>query len=163
MSQNQPVTEDIEGIQYTFYMLPPMTSHNLLMDVAKMIGPAVGPVLDSALKGESSEQGQSFLDKEVGPEFFTNAAGALFRELDKNILERVIKEFSQSSEADGAPLNKIFDAHFQGALDRMYKWLAFGMRVQWGKSLSALVSGIESRRSRRNATQESPSPNTSTG
>ncbi len=140
MSQFDAETKEIDGEKYEVYMLPPMQSHDLLMDVAKMIGPALGPVLDKLFSGGRSAG--EVLDMEVSSEFFTKASSALFSGLDKKVLHDVIKALRSVTHVGGKKLDSVFDVHFKGRLDNMYKWLAFGMSVQWGKSFSALVSAV---------------------
>jgi len=141
MSQNTPFTETIGEVKYEIYMLPPLESHELLMDVAKMVGPALGPVLDKLFAGGSADL-ETIMDKELGSGFFSDALGGLFGGLEKSTLDRVIKAFRKVTMVDGVQLDKIFDRHFQGDLGSMYKWIGFGMKVQWGKSLSALVGDL---------------------
>lgn len=138
MSQKEGVTEVIDGKTYTMYMLPPMVSNDLLIDVAKMIGPALGPVVDYLVTGKKSDELSAVMDKELDSGFFTKVATSLSRELDKEVFTRVIQTFKQFTHVDGQPLDRIFDAHFRGELGAMYRWLAWGMRVQWGKCWSAL-------------------------
>lgn len=158
MSQTTPETTTIGGKTYTMYMLPPMQSHDLLMDVAKMVGPSIGPVLDTVvgmLTGGGIEQA---MDTELGPSFFTKAAGAFFGGVDKKVIRDTIEAFKGVSEVNGAPLKGIFDAHFMGALEEMYQWVAWGMRVQWGKSLSALVAGLKDKGAIMAARKQDASP-----
>jgi hypothetical protein len=148
---------EIDEVKYEVYMLPPLLSHDLLMDVMKMVGPAIGPVLDKLFSGGRSAG--EVLDMEVDAAFFSKAASALFSGIDKKVLGNVIKELSKVTiVAPGGNLNKIFDFHFKGELDKMYKWLAFGMKVQWGKSLGALVNAVP--QVPQGAKEESPSPKT---
>ncbi len=162
MSQAEPVEKTIDGVKYVMYMLPPKPSYRLFIKVIKMVGPALGPVLDTALAGKSKSETTSFLDREVGPDFFSKAASRLFESLDESVLDRVVDEFAAVTEADGIFLNKTFDSHFMGSLDQMAKWLGWGMKAQWGKLLSVWVDEIKSRQPGRQ-TEESPSQNTSTG
>ncbi|MCP4605066.1 MAG: hypothetical protein GY847_31840 [Proteobacteria bacterium] len=136
MSQESVETKTIEGIEYTVRMLPPMESNDLLMDVAQMIGPSIGPILDKFFGKASLEDA---LDQQVTPEFFAKAATALFGGLSKQTVRAVIEAMKKISLADNKPLAPVFDVHFMGKLDQMYAWLAFAMRVQWGKCFSALV------------------------
>ena len=131
MSQRDGVTESIDGHEYTVYMLAPMISHDLLTDVAKMVGPAQGPVIDTG-------------------------------GLDKKVLRDTINRKADMTHVDGKPLKPIFDEHFRGGLHVMYQWLGFAMKVQWGKSLSALGSVVTAQGAEVAAT-ESPSPSTSDG
>ncbi len=159
MSQQEGVTETIADREYTMYMMPPIASHNLLMDVAKMVGPAIGESLGALLSGKSGGDAASVMEQQVTPELLSGALSTLFADINKTTMEKVIKAFREMTHVDGAPLDKMFDRHFQGKLDEMYKWLAFGMRVQWGKSLSALASGasgLGAFRPRPSSESESP-------
>jgi len=158
MSQAQEVIEKIGEHEYTMYMLPPIASHDLLMDVAKMIGPSFGSLMAGLMPSGKQEKNNETLaslgealgedakedslgDKEINGVFIEKAITTLFTDLDKTVLHRVIKLLTDVTHVDGKELRKNFDIHFRGSLDQMYLWIAFGMRVQWGKSLSALVSG----------------------
>jgi len=163
MSQAQEATETIGEHEYTMYMLPPIQSHNLLMDIVKMVGPALGDVIGGVLSGRSADKKVDLMEQEVGPEVITKAAGKLFQDVNKQTLEKVISSFRGVTHVDGKPLDKIFDVIFRGGLDEMYKWLFFGMRVQWGKSLSALVSGIGGQGGLASLGSQLESPTTSTG
>jgi hypothetical protein len=156
VSQLDAEKKVIGGKTYEVYMLPPMQSHELLIDVAKMVGPALGPVLDKLFSGDRSKG--EVLDQELGVEFFTKAASALFSGLDKKVLNDVMSALRQVTHVDGVALDTNFDFHFKGNLDSMYKWLFFGMKVQWGKSFGALVSAAPALHP--GAKEESPSPKT---
>lgn len=156
MSQLDAERKVIDGKSFEVYMLPPMTSHDLLMDVAKMVGPALGPVLDKLFSGDRSKG--EVLEQEIGAEFFTKAASALFSGLDKKVLSDVMRALREVTHVEGVPLDGIFDIQFKGNLDSMYKWLFFGMKVQWGKSLSALASAVPALP--QGAKEESKSPKT---
>jgi hypothetical protein len=162
MSQHEGVTETIEGKSYTMYMLPPMQSHNLLVDVVKMVGPALGPLMDTVFS-EKSKSGEDVLEQELGSRFFERAAEKLFGGLDKAVFEKVVEAFKEVTHVDKKPLAPIFDAWFSGDLATMYKWLMFGMKAQWGKSLSALASGLPLQSAKAKLKEVSQSLNTSTG
>jgi hypothetical protein len=139
MSQMLPEETTIGDNKYEMYMLPPIKSHNLLMDVAKMAGPALGQAISALFGGSASDK--EVLEREVTVDLLSGALGKLFEDLNKQTMESVIAEFKSVTHVDGKPLDKIFDIHFRGNLHGMYEWLAWGSRVQWGKSLSALVNG----------------------
>jgi len=144
MSQMDGTSEVIDGQQYLVYMLPPMTSHDLLLDVVKMIGPALGPVFDVLFSDAVKKGKPEVLDQQVGPDFFTKAASALFSGIDKSVVRNVIDRMAEVTHVDGKPLKGIFEIHFRGRLDVMYLWLAFAMKVQWGKSFGVLGSVLGS-------------------
>lgn len=139
MSQTQGASKEIDGKEYTMFQLAPMRSHDLLMDVVKMVGPSLGPVLDALISG--SKDGKSVtLDTEIGPDFFTRAASSLFTSLDKATVKRVIDTFASVTMVEGSDgkLESHLEAHFIGRLAALYKWVAWGMAVQWGGLFSAL-------------------------
>jgi hypothetical protein len=143
---------------YEMFQLPPMESHDLLMDLTKMVGPAVGPLMDSLVSILSGSGVEAILDLDLGAACFSQSTHSLFHELDKQVLRNTIKAFSKVTLVSGkGKLVDIFDAHFLGGLDEMYRWLAWGMRVQWGKSVRALVNGMKDRSARLKPPTE-PSP-----
>jgi hypothetical protein len=141
MSQLTADTKRIGESDYLMRQLPPMQSHDLLMDVSKMLGPSLGPLLDTLFVGKDAA---AVMDMDIGPAFFTQAAVAFFKGIDKKVISNTISAFAKVSEVDGKPLHLILDDHFHGNLHEMYGWLAWGMSVQWGKSVRALVKGIAS-------------------
>lgn len=157
MSQAQPHKTTIGEFGYVMHMLPPMRSHRLFLKVIKMVGPALGPVFDTFFSATKSKGG---LDQEVPAEFFSRAAAALFGDLDEKVVEAVIEAFKEVTVVDGR--GKLdggqFDIHFLGKLDEMYCWLAWGMQVQWGKSVGALLKRATERGAAAVAGLESPSP-----
>ena len=163
MSQLKAETTKIGDHEIQMFMLDPMTSHELLVDVATMVGPALGPVLDSILSGRSIGELDGILDENLGADFFTKATKELFSGLNKKTLREVIETFRKVTYVDGIELEKTFAEVFRGELDTMYKWIAWGMGVQWGKSLIALVGAIPSPRSNKGTSEKSKSPMASTG
>ncbi len=163
MSQKDGVTETIGDHEYIMYMLPPIKSHNLLMDVARMVAPAIGDAVGALLSGKSDEKKADILEQEIGPELISSAISKLARDVNQKTSEKLISTFREMTHVDGKQLDKIFDDHFRGALDEMYKWLFWGMRVQWGKSLSALVSGASGQGAAGGLASLLQSPNTLTG
>lgn len=143
MSQREGVNKAIDGHNFTMYMLAPRQSNALLVKVSKMIGPSAGPIIDQIMVLTKGRPISESLDQEVDvSDFFTKASGVLFSSLDQLVIDNVIDEFAKVTEADDVFVNRIFDDFFRGKLDLMYKWLAWGMSVQWGKSLSALVGAL---------------------
>lgn len=163
MSQREGVTTTIDDKEYTMYMLPPMASHDLLVDVVGMVGPALGPALDALFTGDNAGDFESVMDQEVGVEFFTRAIGTLSKDLDKEVLRKVISEFKKVTFVGGVELSKIFDVHFQGDLKNMYAWIGWGMYVQWGKSFSDLGPIVRARVAEAQKNRKSSSPDISPG
>lgn len=158
MTQFDGETRELEGNKYTIYMLSPMVSHDLLVDVSKMVGPALGPVMDVFLGGAAA--GKDVANTELDAGFFSKAASAFFGGMDKATIRNVITTMAEVTHVDGKPLKGIFEIHFRGKLHVMYMWLAFAFEVQWGKSLGALVSTIQTKGARLGMAQVSQSQGT---
>lgn len=159
MSQNMEVaSKEIGGCTYSMYMLPPMQSDELLMDVVQMVLPAVGPILDGIFSAKGSEEDSNIMQKELPAGIFAAAAKELSVGMNKKVRHAMIAAFKARTEVDGKPLSSIFDVHFMGKLEVMYQWLLWGMQVQWGKSLSVLVSEMISKGAGLVPKTGSPSP-----
>ena len=145
MSQVTETKTVIGEKNYTMYMLPPTRSFDLMMDFAKMVGPGLGPIFDALMASRRGGAAPTnIMEQELSSDFFTKAAQALFTGLDKKVLRAVQDAFSEVTEIDGVFLNKIFEKHFHGDMSSLLKWLTWGIRVQWGKSLIDLVAEIGS-------------------
>jgi hypothetical protein len=139
MSQLIPSDKNIGAHKYEMNMMPPRKSHRLLVKLVKMIGPSLGPVFDMFFDKVKSSGVKNVMDQEIGAAFFTKAIGNLCDDLDNVILDEIIDALADTTHVDGKHLKPNFDAHFLGNLGEMYQWLAWGMSVQWGKSLTGLV------------------------
>jgi hypothetical protein len=157
MSQKDPVIKRIGDYNFKMFMLPPLLSNRLLLEVTKMIGPSVGPVVDMIFNSAKSRNTNA-LDIELGSDFFSKAAQALFKDLEVATTERLIEAFSKVTAVDDQPLEGRVDYFFIGELDVMYQWLAWGLKVQWGKCLSSLVSAISAQQGATLAPAVLPSP-----
>jgi len=138
MSQQYCESKQIVEHKYEVFPLPPMVSHNLLIDVSKMIGPSLGPLFDR-FTGKNVDE---ILKTKLDSDFLTKAFDSFFANVNKETIEIVIKALREKTMVDGKELHKIFDIHFLGNLDEMYQWLFFAMKVQWGKLFSALTNSI---------------------
>jgi len=160
MPQNVPQETIIDGKKYVMYMLPPMQSQDLLFDVLKMVGPSCGPILDVLISNRSGSKidVSTFLEQEFSPNFFTLAAKEFFGGLNKDIVRLIEKSFADVTQVDGMPLNKIFDIHFLGDIGGLFRWVTWGMGVQWGKVFSALVKGASGQGAEKERASVSQSP-----
>ena len=145
MSQVTEYRTTIGEREYVMYMLPPTQSFDLMLDFAKMVGPGLGPVLDAlAQSRRGAAPDADIMDQELTNDFFTKAAQALFSGIDKKVIHDVRKAFSDMTEIDGVRLTGIFEKHFHGDMSSLLKWYSWGIRVQWGKSLTDLVGELGS-------------------
>lgn len=145
MSQKTEERTEIGGKKYIMYMLPPTQSFDLMLDFAKMVGPGLGPILDALSQSrKGAAPGADIMDQELSSDFFTKAAKALFTGIDKKVIHDVRQAFADMTEIDGTRLAPIFEKHFHGDMSSLLKWMTWGIRVQWGKSLIDLVGEVGS-------------------
>ena len=156
MSQKDPVIKRIDDYNFKMFMLPPLLSNRLLLEVTKMIGPSVGPVADMIFNSAKSRNTDA-LDVELGYDFFSKVSQTLFKDLEVATTERLIEAFSKVTAVDDQPLEGRVDYFFIGELDVMYQWLAWGLKVQWGKCLGSLVNAIREQQGVTLAPAVSPS------
>jgi hypothetical protein len=162
MSQQSIEIKEIDGKKFEMYMLTPIESNDLLIDVIKMIGPSLGPVFDMYFSKLKDAGVENIMEQEVGGDFFSKAAKALFTDIDKVVLNECIRLFRTQTHVDGANLNNddVFTNTFSGKLGDLYKWLFWGMSVQWGKSLTDSISGLSGILQSRMSQNLSQSPST---
>jgi hypothetical protein len=137
MSQMHSQIKEIDGHQYEMFMMEPRASNRLLTKVGKMILPSLGPIADF-LTGAVGKSGKGLMDIDLGDDFFSKTLSTLCSDLDEKVMDEVIDAFQEITQVDGKSLKPIFAAHFLGELQSMYKWLGWGMQVQWGKCWGVL-------------------------
>lgn len=129
---------EIDGFRYLVQQLPAGQGMKLLMDVGKVLGPAL-----AALTGGESTSVESFLDRDLSKLRLDVVAKALFDDMDSDFVLSIINRLGGSSwvfiadEGGGTPRKKqltgpVFDVHFQGRLMAMLKWAKFSLEVQFG-------------------------------
>lgn len=141
-------TKEINGVTYSVSQLPPTQALDLLMDLVKMLGPALGPVFENVgTLGDLMEREAS----DVKLTFLGEAVRGLCGGLDKNVTKNAIKALASVTSCNpGGQLDRTFEAFFlDRGLGDMFVWLKFALEVQFSDFLTALGSAIKS-------TQHSP-------
>ena len=136
MSQQDGAKKKIGDRMFTMYPLPPMKSHELLMDLFQMFGPALGTALDGFMGGSDGLKKLAELgEQDLGPDFFSSASKQLFNGYKKETSREIIEALREVTLVDpGGKLDEVFDIVFLDKLEQMYAWLFWGLKVQWGKS-----------------------------
>jgi len=138
MSQKDPVTKQIGDNNFEMYPLPPSVSMDLLIDVVSVLSPVVAPILNGIFSGKSDADKEEILEKEIDADLFLDALKSLKPQELKRVKNDLIKGLSQVTHVNGKSIDRAFEALFLGDIGSLLQWLAWGMKVQWGKSLSAL-------------------------
>lgn len=130
MPQDTSKTKDIGGVSYEVFMLPPRVGMSMLVDIGKVVGPALG------LVNAGSEDGNE-------NEMFMKVASTLISGIDKQTLNYVCDKLSEVTHVNGMPLDKVFDSHFMGKMGSLFQWLVFALEVQYSDFLNALGSASD--------------------
>lgn len=146
----EPVAETLHGHLYTVRMMGTSTGLELVRRLAKVVGPALGSILDGtdagvSLGGLLGEEQKGVIDKlgkaatsnEGG--LFATALNALVRGIDnKADVDWIVNQLAQTThvQIDGSgkmiPLPSIYELHFAGLLKELGEWLVFALKVQLG-------------------------------
>ena len=125
------IEKDIDGEQYSFYQLGAIKSHNLLLKIGKIVGPALGALQDV-------EEEESILDAKID---LTAILEGIFDKADEKTLEGIIvtlcSQITHNGENGTGPLKsiEIIDLHFKGRLPSMYKVLYTALEAQYSDFL----------------------------
>lgn len=141
MPQTQAEKTVINGNDYEMYPLAPSQSMDLLTDLVSVISPVVAPVLTSVFKGKSTEEDKEVLDREVTPDMFSAGLGRLNSSELKNVRRQLVSAFEKVTTRKNVKLEGSVEIVYMGNIGEMLEWIAWGCKVQWGKSLSGLMKG----------------------
>lgn len=156
MSQRTSKKQTIDGTEYEVFMLPPKKARRILVEMTKVIGPALGGI---AGKGDLGK----LMDSDVSGIDWQAAISGLTEKLSDEMLDDHMSEFAKVTQVTGKGyLSEVFDAHFTGAVDSMFKWYWFALKVNFGNFFSALESASAPliTAAKAKAAKESESPST---
>lgn len=129
--------KEIDGFEYTFYQLGAIKSHNLLRKIGKILGPALGEMVNSAKDSDKAGLA-SLLNSEID---FKSVIDGFFDRADEKTLESIIitlgSQIHYTDGGNGGELKSsdIIDLHFKGRLQSMYKVLYAALEVQYSDFL----------------------------
>jgi hypothetical protein len=145
VSQLDERSQTIDGIRFEFKMLPPRKAARIMVELTKLLGPAVGNAADSVGGGGIQE----LMEKDVSAGMLSGILGGISDRLDPDKLDNLMDEFSRVTfvkNGDKKPLlNDVFDSTFAGKPGTMFRWLAASIKhnyadffVGWGDVLGRL-------------------------
>lgn len=133
-------TTVIDGDRYEMTLLGATQGIRLFHRLFRMFGPAFGRVMDSV--GEGNDL--------LSVDLSSNAAVAGLQTIATSVseadLDHLVDTLKKQTQVgpDGAdklmPLAGVFELHFSGRLGSMFKWLGWGLKVQYGNFLDAFAS-----------------------
>lgn len=78
---------------------------------------------------------------ELDASHLADAAQAFFAELDGAKQDRLLETLLDTARVDGQELWPVFDVHFQGRYDAVYRLLWFALEVNYGPFVGRLLQG----------------------
>jgi len=133
----EPVRKMIDGEDYTFCLLPPRQSVRLLTKIMKIIGPALGTIVEG--------NDLSNLDSVQDIDFdLSKAVSALFDHVNEDDVDMIIDALiSQVIHKGTGDLSKSFDYHFQGRLPHLFKVIGAALEVQYGDFFAGKLGDLK--------------------
>lgn len=132
---------------YRVYQLPATQGLTMFMDLAKMVGPSLGVLIDAV---KSEKGGAASLSDLMGTSLqgdaFGTAIAALVERFDTAKVQDMISKLREKSEVDVSgsgnfvKLGAVYEAHFAGKIGTLLSWLRFALEVQFADFLSSLAS-----------------------
>lgn len=146
MSQLEGHSENINGIQYTVYMLPPKTARKYINKIMLLGGPLMGGMAAGGMdsKIDFGEIGKFIKDN-----------------LPESDIDALIDIMAEHSEADGVRLHRIYDNHFRGRMGDHYLWFFYALKVNFQDFFSVIKDAFAAQTQGEEVA--SVSPITSTG
>lgn len=121
---------------FTVYRFPPKMARKHINRIAKVIGPALGGIIESA--AEETKQGGKAEDADVP--LGRMIADALER-LDLGYVEELMDACAAYTVCEpGGKLDTTYDAIFIGEPLTQYEWFWFALKVQFGDFFPALAA-----------------------
>lgn len=135
MSQRDSQKSIIDGHEYEVFMLAPKTARRILVEMVKVVGPALGQLVDSTPGGISK-----IMEMDTEGIKWASIIGELSTRLDADMLDAHMSALAEKTHVGGKPLAGVFDLHFMGGIGTMFKWYAFALKVNYGNFTGALES-----------------------
>lgn len=144
----EPQSAELHGHCYTVTTLGTSRGVELVRRLGKVIGPAIGTVLDGtdasvSLVGMFGAGGEDVVAlgqavAKSGDGLFRSAVDALVAGATKTDTDFIISECAKTTrvqlECEGKLIHlpQIYEVHFQGELGKLGEWLLFALKVQLG-------------------------------
>lgn len=134
----EATTVNIEGVEYQFSLVPSSKALDVFIDVVKVAGPTLGPVVGSFLSGKKGlEVDLSEIKLEDAVKGFTDS-------LSKDTIKSIMKTFAEhTTVVGGGPLAKVYEFHFaQHGMMHHMQWFGEFLKFQFGDFWDVLLSTL---------------------
>ena len=136
--QGQSTT--IDGDRYEMALFGATQGYRLFHRLFRMFGPSFGRLVDAM------KDGGSIQDVDMASDAAVSALKSLVSDVTEADLDHVIDSLKKQTHVGAGgtdktiPLAGVFETHFQGRLGSMFKWLAWGLRVQYQSFFDVFAS-----------------------
>lgn len=139
-------SKEISGSNYTVYPLKATKGLTMFVKLTKIVGPALGIVIDAAAGGKDGKINfAQLMSTKVNSDIFGRASEALVIRLDEGQIQAMVAELAEVTEISSGgktmQLKSVYEAHFAGKMGMLFAWLKFALEVQfadffasWGTS-----------------------------
>lgn len=160
------ISRDVDGSTYQFEQFNTTLSLNVLIRLSKIVGKplalALGAVFGDEQGKGKDEAARSLLEQDLKPALLAEAMDALMLRLDEKETIELIKTLAAGKVlADGRPV--VFDVHYEGRLDHLFRVVQAALEVQYGNFFGALIARVGSFSPRSSKSATSPASATSIG
>lgn len=133
----EPTTITVDAVEYQLSLLPSSKALDVFIDIVKVAGPTIGPVIGSFLAG-----GKKGLEVDVSEIKLEDAVKGFTDSLNKDTLKTIMKMFAEHTIVVGSgPLNKLYEMHFaqQGVMHQM-QWFGECLKFHYSDFWDVLLS-----------------------
>jgi len=130
----------IDGDRYEMTLFGATQGYRLFHRLFRMLGPSLGHLLDALV------QVGDIRSVDLSSDAVANGIRTLTATLHEADLDHVIDSLRKLTHVgvDGSsqtvPLSGVFEAHFQGRIGSMFKWMGWGLQVQYSSFMSAFAT-----------------------
>lgn len=133
-------SQTIDGDLYEMTLFGATQGYRLFHRLFRMFGPSFGRLVD-AMADKSGIQ-----DVDLSGEAAVSVLKSLAVDVSEADLDHIIEALKKQTHvgANGTsktiPLSGVFELHFSGRMGSMFRWLAWGLRVQYASFFDALAT-----------------------
>lgn len=129
----------IDGDLYEMTQFGATQGYRLFHRILRILGPSFGHIMDALVVTKDIR------DVDLSSDVVVEGIKALtesFKEADMDLVVDLMKKATHvgvGGSRETVPLSGVFEAHFSGRIGSMFKWLGWGLQVQYGSFTSAFA------------------------
>lgn len=137
---HEPRSIDIDGATYTVAALPPRRSLKLQNRLLRAVGPALAQLVATVKLGPDGKPDLAALDLQAIASAVQGLMAQLTPEEQDAIMAELLATVTVVHEGRSAPVMAVFDAHFAGRMQAIYKLMWAALEVNFGDFTGPLAA-----------------------